>query len=114
MSAANQAKLALVKISKFIEQNSNRQNGYAYLCGFVHDECICEIPGKCTLNVIKSLEKTRSTGKGKFFIPVYDVDDQAKWWGEKIQKCMEDAQTETFGGVITGAASFEPAPYWNH
>lgn len=98
---ASQIKLSEMYLQEFFIGTKAR------LCILVHDELVCVVPGRVLLNEEKSLLENG------VYKPIYEPDEEAKYWASSIQKIMEDAQKETFGGTLEGRAESTIAPVWS-
>lgn len=83
------------------------------LCGFVHDELLAEVPGEC---IFLAEETEKATLKNNGLVtPVYEISEEARYYGNLIKAQMERAQNEVFSGDLPGVVG-DPclAPYWQH
>lgn len=104
-TSADITKLAAINIMRAFEPEPRCK-----LLSLVHDEALSQVPGKVFLD----LDECKF--KDGFFIPKYKPDEEAQYWADVIQKCMEDAETEIFEPIypLKGKAEAAVAPFWNH
>lgn len=96
---ASITKLAALKVAKALGDKGR-------VIATIHDELLCEVPGKCFVELIK---------KGDSYVPeVIGHDDEAQHWAEIIKFHTEKAEEECFLGQYPGAASYAIAPWWSH
>lgn len=105
--AADMSKLACIKVSRALSGSK------AKILALIHDEIIALVPGRCSLNVEKTLAKIKKVN-GEFLIPVFDADEEATYWGNVVKQCMEEAESELFDWRYPGKAECSISPYWNH
>lgn len=77
-----------------------------------HDEINCEAPGKCWLDLDRSVFK-----QGVLTEPVYSFDEEALEAAKFITDIMVSTETEFFqaaGSDIVGRAEYAIAPFWKH
>jgi hypothetical protein len=104
--AAEQAKLALWKISERLEKEPLAFR--PKLSMLVHDEIIVIVPGKLIL------DETKCMYDGVTFVPVYRPDEDVKYWAKELQTLMEEAQAETFNWELPGKADPSTSRFWAH
>jgi len=101
-TGADICKYAMIKCAQLKPQYPNVE-----MIGQVHDELILEGPGNLQLDLAKSKYKD-----GVLVHPYWVIPQSVYEWVAPFRQAMIDAETEIFGGVLTGSVGAAAIGMW--